>query len=254
MKKHSLYIVLILLFLFQHIALAEYLERDSVAKTFYIPPVEYKLNPKELIVPAGLITIGTIASLTENYDIIRFSRSSNHPKSTPLDDILQYSTVPALFLFDLVAEEKHHPIDQIFLMALSYGITTVPVKLLKDNYEVLRPNGEPHSFPSGHTAKAFIGAHIIYKEFKDSNKIIAYSGYALGTVTAVARVVHNKHWVSDVLAGAGIAILSTELAYLIYFPVRNWITEKANRKFGENTVIAPIVSPDVMGLQLKIRF
>ena len=254
MKKHSLYIVLIFLFLFRQIALAEYVEKDSVEKTFYIAPVEYNLNPKELIVPAGLITIGTIASLTENYDIFNFSRSSNNPKSTPLDDILQYSTIPALFVFNLVAEEKHHPIDQFFLMALSYGITAVPVKLLKDNYEVLRPNGEAHSFPSGHTAKAFVGAHIIYKEFKDSNKIIAYSGYALGTATAVARIVHNKHWVADVLAGAGIAMLSTELAYLIYFPIRNWMTEKANQKFGENTVIAPIVSPDAVGLQLKIRF
>ena len=36
----------------------------------------------------------------------------------------------------------------------------------------------------------------------------------MATTVGVMRVLNNRHWVSDVLAGAGIGILSTNLAYL----------------------------------------
>ena len=39
------------------------------------------------------------------------------------------------------------------------------------------------------------------------------AGYTLATATGVMRVLNNRHWISDVLSGAGIGILSTELAY-----------------------------------------
>ena len=66
-----------------------------------------------------------------------------------------------------------------------------------------RPDGGKYSFPSGHTANAFLGAHIAYKEFKDSNPWLAYSGYALGLFVAGSRIYNNRHWVADVIAGAG---------------------------------------------------
>jgi membrane-associated phospholipid phosphatase len=94
-----------------------------------------------------------------------------------------------------VGDEKHHPIDQFFIMALSYGITIPTVRLIKDRYDSPRPYGGNNSFPSGHTASAFVGSHMIYKEFKDSNSWIAYAGYAMGVFVAGSRVVHDKHWV-----------------------------------------------------------
>ena len=36
----------------------------------------------------------------------------------------------------------------------------------------------------------------------------------MATVTGVSRMLNNKHWLSDVLVGAGIGILSVELGYL----------------------------------------
>ena len=35
----------------------------------------------------------------------------------------------------------------------------------------------------------------------------AVGGYAVATFTGVMRVLNNRHWISDVLSGAGIGIL-----------------------------------------------
>jgi hypothetical protein len=224
-------------------------------RRFYIPPVEYKLNPKDLIVPASLIAIGALASHTDKFrDILPVTRPNPRDRETPVDDIAQIAVAPSLFIFDALGNEKHHPIDQFFLTAISYGITVLPVRYIKNHYDSPRPYGGNNSFPSGHTATAFVGSHIIYKEFKDSNPWIAYSGYAMGIFVAGSRVAHDKHWVSDVMAGAGIAMLSTELAYWIYFPVRNLITDKANKLFGNYILLSPIIQPNTLGLNFSMSF
>jgi hypothetical protein len=224
-------------------------------RRFYIPPVEYKLNPKDLIVPASLITIGALASHTDKFrNILPITRSHPKDRKTPVDDVAQLVVAPSLFIFDALGNEKHHPVDQFFLTALSYGITVFPTRYIKNHYTSPRPYGGNHSFPSGHTATAFVGSHIIYKEFKDSNPWIACSGYAMGVFVAGSRVAHDKHWVSDVMAGAGIAILSTELAYWIYFPIRNLITDKANKLFGNYLLLSPVIQPNTLGVNFSMTW
>lgn len=224
-------------------------------RKFHIPPVAYKLNPKDLILPLGLITVGAIASNTDNFrDILPIERTHPQDRLTPFDDIFQHASVPALFIYDAIGQEKHHPVDQFFLTAMSYGIMVVPVRYIKGHYNTPRPYGGNHSFPSGHTASAFICSHIIYKEFKDSNPVLAYSGYSFGVITAGLRVAHDKHWVSDVVAGAGFAILATELAYFIYFPIRNLITDEANKLFGKYILLSPVIDSESAGLNVSIKF
>jgi Membrane-associated phospholipid phosphatase len=234
--------------------LVKHLRPSYKAKRLHISPVEYRMNIKDLLIPASMITIGTIASQTDKYrDFIPGIRKNAKERLTPFDDIAQLLTSPSLFLFDIFAKEEHHPIDQFFLMALSYGITTLPVRTIKNNYFSERPYGGNHSFPSGHTATAFVGAHMIFKEFKNTNNWIAYSGYAMASVVAGARVVNHKHWACDVIAGAGIAILSTELAYCIYFPVRNLLTNEINKLVDKHILLVPIIHPQILGAQLSVR-
>lgn len=223
---------------------------------FYIPPVEYKLTPKNLAIPAGMLSVAIIATHTNDYrDLIPGIRKNfERPGETVFDDKAQLVPSASLFVLDIFAKEKHHVIDQLFLMAMSYGITVLPVRQIKEHYEAERPYGGNNAFPSGHTATAFVGAHMIYKEFKDSNPWIAYSGYAMGTVVGAARVIHNKHWVCDVLAGAAIAIIGTELAYLIYFPIRNFITDKVNNLFDKYILLTPVVNQENIGVNFTVRF
>ncbi len=60
---------------------------------------------------------------------------------------------------------------------------------------------------------AFTYATVLYNEFKDTSSVLAYSGYAFATTTGAFRMINNRHWLADVLAGAGIGIIVTELVY-----------------------------------------
>ena len=114
---------------------------------------------------------------------------------------------------------------------------------------------QDYSFPSGHTSNAFLGAHMAYKEFKDSSPILAYSGYAIAAFVAGSRLYNNRHWVADVVAGAGFGILSVELSYLIYFPIRNAIARRINRNVKNCPIVAaPVFSSNMAGFYLTYQF
>ena len=76
----------------------------------------------------------------------------------------------------------------------------------------------------------------------------------LATLFACSRLYNNRHWVADVVAGAGFGILSVELAYLTYFPIRNAIARRINLKASDRLVIAPTLSPEGGGLYLSWKF
>jgi membrane-associated phospholipid phosphatase len=125
---------------------------------------------------------------------------------------------------------------------------------LKKGINQTRPDGAPYSFPSGHTANAFLGAHIAFKEFKDSHPVLACSGYAIAAFVAGSRIYKNRHWIADTVAGAGFGILSVELSYLIYFPIRNALAQNINTKAASRLTVAPVINQEGGGLWLSFRF
>lgn len=79
---------------------------------------------------------------------------------------------------------------------------------------VLRPDGSAcNSFPSGHTFTAFTGAEILRREYGGEYPWIGFAGYAVATLVGAMRIYNNRHWAGDVLAGAGLGILSVTLVY-----------------------------------------
>lgn len=76
-------------------------------------------------------------------------------------------------------------------------------------------NSDDHSFPSGHTATAFVTATILHREYGHIHPLVSIGGYATAAATGIMRIRKNRHWASDVAAGAGIGILATELGYCI---------------------------------------
>ena len=101
--------------------------------------------------------------------------------------------------------------------AMSYGIMAAFVNGIKYTAKEMRPDGSTaNSWPSGHTATAFVGATILHKEYgMTRSPWFSVAGYSVATATGVMRVLNNRHWVSDVLSGAGIGIMSGELAYAL---------------------------------------
>ena len=99
--------------------------------------------------------------------------------------------------------------------AMSYAFMAGFVNSIKYSAKEMRPDGSTrNSWPSGHTATAFVGATILHKEYGlTRSPWYSVAGYGVATATGVMRVLNNRHWVSDVLSGAGIGIMSGELAY-----------------------------------------
>jgi membrane-associated phospholipid phosphatase len=100
--------------------------------------------------------------------------------------------------------------------AISTALMATVVQGLKTSTHVMRPDGSNnHSFPSGHTATAFMTATMLSKEYGHLSPWISVGGYSVATATGLMRMANNKHWLSDVMVGAGVGILSTEFGYWI---------------------------------------
>lgn len=98
---------------------------------------------------------------------------------------------------------------------MSYGIMALLVNTIKYSAKEMRPDGSTrNSWPSGHTATAFVGATLLHKEYGlTRSPWWSVAGYGVATATGVMRVLNNRHWVSDVMSGAGLGIMAGELGY-----------------------------------------
>ncbi len=168
------------------------------------------------ILPVSLITIGSLisGSIFEKNMQTNLRNKVGNNYEFKIDNYLQYTPIAEIYIADLIGiKSKNHWFDQTKYLVISNIITSVITHTIKNTVNKTRPNGENYSFPSGHTSFAFNNATILYYEFRKTSPIIAYSGFAFAATTGTFRMINNKHWFSDVLAGAGIGILVTNLVY-----------------------------------------
>lgn len=133
------------------------------------------------------------------------------------DDYLQYS--PAVLMVGLKSlgfKGRSSWGRMLVSDAFSAGIMAVTVNGAKYSVRRLRPDGSSrNSFPSGHTATAFMTATMLHKEYGWRSPWFSIGGYAAATVTGVSRILNNRHWMSDVLLGGAIGIGSVHLGYFL---------------------------------------
>ena len=114
-------------------------------------------------------------------------------------------------VFDLGAEylgiqPSHGVVDRCVALAVGYGSMFAFVQGFKAIVHEQRPDGSNYkSFPSGHTAAAFTGAELIRQDYGWGWGGLFYAG---GAAVACGRVIHQRHWWWDTVAGAGVGILS----------------------------------------------
>lgn len=72
---------------------------------------------------------------------------------------------------------------------------------------------EGTEFPSGHATNAFRGAELLRQELRGRSPILSWSGYVMATLVSVLRMRHGQHQLSEVVAGAGLGVLSTRSVY-----------------------------------------
>lgn len=230
-----------------------------------IPDVEMvdkstRFDAKQLILPAALVAVGSLGLIPAVKDVNRDIRDGvadmRDGHYFRADDYLQYLPVVSTYGLSLLgAKARHSYLDRTFLIATSYLTMGILVNGLKYTIREPRPNGGSNSFPSGHTATAFMGAELVRMEYKDASVWYGVGAYVVASGIGVLRVWNERHWATDVLAGAGIGILSARVAYwLLPFERRLFGLDK--KKNASDMVAVPYYSPGdrTFGASLALTF
>lgn len=114
-------------------------------------------------------------------------------------------------------------------------LDVIAVSTLKTVVGRTRPDGsDTRSFPSGHTSGAFTISTILSRRH---GLKVGIPAFGLATFTAIARMEDNRHYFSDVVAGAAIGIAVGQL-----------VTPKAREASRGLQVVA---GPSKVGLRMK---
>src|SRR5574344_450948 len=189
----------------------------------------YKFSLRQTMLPVvltglGVVGLGSDWMEDQNKDL-RNELQEHIKERVRVDDILQY--VPSITVYGLNLcglKGKHNFRDRTILLASSYLMMGIAVNTLKYTTRVTRPDlSSRNSFPSGHTATAFMGAEFLWREYHEVSPWIGASGYLVATTTGVLRMYNNRHWFTDVIAGAGIGLLSAKAGYWLCRSIRKWV-------------------------------
>lgn len=167
------------------------------------------------IVGTPLVVQGVLFKYVDNR--FRGLRNNYIPRfDNHIDDYLQYSPAAVLLAMKAMGVKGRSSWERMLVSdAFSIALMAGVVNSMKYSFKVQRPDHSgKNSFPSGHTATAFMTASMLNKEYGHLSPWIGIGAYSVATLTGTMRIANNKHWISDVLTGAGIGILSTEIGYL----------------------------------------
>lgn len=174
---------------------------------------------KILAAPIVLIGLGAYM-IDSDHAINKFQvnnwRNDHFPNfSTSSDDVLQFVPIGLVYGLDLLnVKSKNDILNRTLILVKAELMMEAVVIVLKSSTNVRRPDGgNYHSFPSGHTAQAFVAATFMHKELGHKSIWYSIGAYTVASSVGAFRILNNRHWISDVLVGAGIGILSTNLAY-----------------------------------------
>ncbi|OYU79679.1 MAG: PA-phosphatase [Flavobacterium sp. BFFFF1] len=227
----------------------KYNDRDTIRKS--------EFHYKKLILPSILIGYGVIGLESDQLKTwnlnLRDEVKEDIDERITIDDFSQWA--PALSVYalnNIGVAGKHNLRDRSMILATSYLLMSATVLSLKTTTRIERPDGSSrNSFPSGHTATAFAGAEFLWQEYKDQSIWYGVAGYAVATGTGIFRIYNNRHWLTDVAAGAGIGILSTKAAYWMY----PWLHRTLFRNETKSTsMLAPSYDGSHIGVSFLRRF
>ncbi|QIY90047.1 phosphatase PAP2 family protein [Chryseobacterium gallinarum] len=266
MKKHSQKMLIYLIILISAFSKISAQGNDTVAvknpkqDSIMATTIQKStLNYKSLIIPAAFIGYGvaglSVRGLRELNRDTKIEIDEHQPTRVKFDDYTQYA--PGLIVYGLNlagVKGKHNLRDRTIIYASSQLIAaafTLPLKYMVKEERPDRSN--TMSFPSGHAATAFSNAQFMFREYKDTNIWLSLSGYPFAIFTGVYRMLNDKHWLGDVVAGTGFGILSTELAYWLFPRISNLLAGKKNKN-QSSAMIMPFYQYKAVGIGVIKNF
>lgn len=235
---------------------------DTTLAYLRTPLPSKPLSWKAIVVPAVLVSYGTLSFTSEwgkNVNVLgkKWALDDDNPDSkTHLDDYTLYVPAVAVLGLNLAGVRgKNNVVDATFIYGFSSGIANSIVVPLKRFAKEQRPDSsDALSFPSGHTTTAFVSAEFLRQEYKDVSPWIGAAGYGVAVLTGYLRMYNNKHWFSDVVAGAGVGIISTRLSYWLYPKMKNWMLQKTSHSSSAATILLPTYQNGCVGFYTARRF
>ncbi|MDR6805036.1 membrane-associated phospholipid phosphatase [Dyadobacter sp. BE34] len=181
--------------------------------------VRKPLTLQQFYAPASLIIGGLIANGHSEESIkneVAESRNRHIPRfHTHIDNYMQFSPLVVAYGLDAFGiKSKTDVLNRTVILVKGEAMALTTATILKSATHTLRPDGSSYnSFPSGHTTQAFAAATFLNEEYKDRYPWMPYASYTVASSVGLLRVANNRHYISDVLVGAGIGYLSMKVAY-----------------------------------------
>lgn len=202
-------------------------------------------RPQQLIAPTALIAAGAFGvkngwACKLKHKVHNKMQDMNSNRHLHIDDYLQYLPMTTQLTLGLTGVKARHPLrERIAVTATAYVVKSILVTATKYTVCEQRPNqGVRNSFPSGHTATAFMGAELVREEYGNA---WGAGAYVFASGIAFMRLYNERHWLNDLFGGAGMGILSARIGY--------WLLPAERRLFRWNkraaqTSVLPTYSPE----------
>lgn len=201
-----------------------------------------RFEPKQLIAPGALITVGALGVGVKPFVKARkwINGEIGIHKCSPADDVIQYVPLVCYACLDYSGVPARRSLNDRLIVGLTAGVIFAAVtNTVKYTVYERRPTGSRHnSFPSGHTGTAFLGAELMRQEY---GPWVGLAGYTVATGVGVMRILNGRHWLNDVLAGAGLGILSARAGEWLLPFNRRWLG--LDKRRGEQLVLCPSYMP-----------
>jgi len=197
--------------------------------------------------------IGTVAAFDKDIEhAIRGARNNTvtsiFDNVQPLGNEYAIGIVGSFYIYGEIFKDpraKTTALDSIAATAIASGIVTNSFKYVigrgrpTDGHGAynFQPFSGQDSFSSGHTTEAFALASVISEHY--DSLWVQVPAYGLASAVGYARLNNNRHWPSDVLAGAVIGTFVGKT--VVHFNQRH-----------RQISIQPIVGPDIHGAQMSM--
>lgn len=233
---------------------------DSLKGDLKTPTRSKALSFRSVAIPVGMIGLGTLTAFSTDLQKINlFARREIYEdrsnwKYVKVDNYLMFAPAVTVYALNMAGiKGKNNFVDRSVMYVMSNAIANGVVFSTKKLANVIRPDSsDRHSFPSAHTAGAFVSAEFLRQEYKDVSPWIGAAGYASAIATGVLRMYNNKHWLNDVVVGAGVGVLSVRLSYWLYPKLKNTILQQTGGR--TKTVVMPTYQNGAFGVGMITNF
>ncbi|MDE6696891.1 MAG: phosphatase PAP2 family protein [Muribaculaceae bacterium] len=257
MKKFFIACVLVLNIILSSTCFASTFTSDSINSSREAELKDmYLFQPNQLILPGTLLAAGIVGTYTlDGFKNTVRDHLSGYKKGhkIKIDDYIQYSTAVGYVGLGFIPGVKTRGDFRQRLMAgvTAYAVMAVTINAMKYSFKHPRPDsGTRNSFPSGHSATVFTGAELMRIEY---GNYVGMAGYAVALTVGALRIYNDRHWVTDVLGGAGIGILSARIGYWLLPLERKLFKLDKNKDNDKSIAILPMIG-ETNGMAFSMQF